>query len=156
MSEFTKDLDQVLPPKRTFILAGKEYDVSVLPTRAVLRFMRYYEGKERAAREVLGGNPSLESIMKYIEQNSAVDDVEEIFGVVEQALKKKYPEVTYDYLMDDVDYEEANAFVAFVMKPILDKLQKKTDEKLEELKKQEESESILGNYPSGESSPNLE
>lgn len=96
------DIDRILPPPRTFSLAGKTVDVSRIPTRVVLSIAR--------------DNEVLEA------RNDASFDL--MLGYVETICKASAPEVTRDWLLDNTDITQLWALINFVLAPLHERVER--------------------------------
>lgn len=96
-TNFFVDLSLVVPPRKVFRLVGGErpvdVDVSVFPARAMLKFMQVMDGKAK------GSAPS----------------IEEMVSVVAEAIRPKNPEITEEWLFDNLTFNQLSDFCGLVM-----------------------------------------
>ncbi len=94
-----KDFDRLVPDKRTAQLAGKEIDVTRIPSRVTLQLAKY-------ADDVAEGKLSpMEQFLQALEPVAAV-------------CKLSDPEITVDWLLDNTDFAQLSEFAKFVLEPI--------------------------------------
>jgi hypothetical protein len=101
MSAIFKDFDKLIPEARVAKLAGKEIDVSKLPSRTSIEMAIFRD------RIFKGQITSEEAALKSIE-------------IVAQACAKTNPElgINTDWLLDNTHHEQLIAFMDFVLEPI--------------------------------------
>lgn len=102
------DLDKLIPDKRIVKLAGKEIDVSKVPTRVVLEIEKN--------KDQLEGEASFDLVL----------------DMVCKICKPSFPEISVDWLIDNTDMNQLIAMLEFVMKPIREKAEKMAKGKNEE------------------------
>ena len=93
-----KDFDKILPPKRIAKLAGKEIDVSLIPSRVSLELAIFRDN-------VLKMKSSEEQQRKSLE-------------IVAKVCQVKNPKITVDWLLDNTHYEQLIEFIDFVLEPL--------------------------------------
>ena len=96
------DLDKLIPDKRAIKLAGREIDVSKVPTRVVLEI-------EKNKDKLKSGSDETFDLM---------------LDLVCKIIKPSFPEITVDWLVDNTDFMQLQALLEFVMKPIREKAEK--------------------------------
>jgi len=96
------DLDKLIPDQRLIRLAGKEIDVSKVPTRVVLEIEKN-KGKLQS-----GGDETFDMLL----------------DLVCKICRPSFPEITTDWLVDNTDFVQLQALLEFVMKPIREKAEK--------------------------------
>lgn len=94
-----KDFDKLIPPKRIAKLAGKEIDVSKLPSRISIEMAIFRD-------KLLKG--------EYNNEQAAIRSIE----IVAQACQKSNTDITADWLLDNTDYQQLLEFMDFVLEPI--------------------------------------
>lgn len=108
MGETILDLDKIVPDKRIVKLAGKEIDVSKVPSRAV------FEIEKNKKKLQSGGDETFDLLLKI-----ACD-----------ICRPSFKDITPDWLIDNTDFDQLQALLEFVMQPIREKAEK-TKEKNE-------------------------
>jgi hypothetical protein len=96
------DLDALVPDTRIVKLAGKEIDVSIIPSAVVL------EIEKNKTKLKSGGEETFTLVL----------------DMVSKICKPSFPEVTSQWLIDNTSFEQLQALLDFVMKPIREKAEK--------------------------------
>jgi len=101
MSATFKDFDKLLPEVRVAKLAGKEIDVSKLPSRTSIEMAAFRDSILKS---------------KVTSEEAALKSIE----IVANACAKTNPEldITTDWLLDNTHHEQLIAFMDFVLEPI--------------------------------------
>jgi len=99
------DVDKLLPPARTFTLAGETVDVSMLPSKLVLELAR-----NRA---------------KFEQEGDEAFDL--ILDKVEQMCKRSNPVVTKEWLMEHSTIQQLMAVIEFVLAPLTEMVEGKKE-----------------------------
>lgn len=94
------DLDKLIPDQRIVRLAGKDIDVSKVPTRVVLEIEKN--------KDQLQGDGSFNMVL----------------DMACKICKPSFPEITVDWLIDNTDINQLRAMLEFIMKPIREKAEK--------------------------------
>ncbi len=95
-----KDFDKVIRPTRIAVLAGKELDVSTIPTRVTMELLEFMK-------------------------RGSISDPSNFTAVIDMVAKiSRDPEVTVDWLYDNTDLDTLVDLLTFIMEP----LSKKADE----------------------------
>lgn len=96
------DLDALVPERRIVKLAGKEIDVSVIPSGVILEI----EKKKSKLRS--GGDETFDLML----------------DLVCKICKPSFPEIKPQWLIDRTDFNQLQALMEFVMAPIREKAEK--------------------------------
>jgi hypothetical protein len=96
------DLDKLIGDKRIIKLAGKEIDVSKIPSKVTLRIADSYE-------DLKEDNPESMNIL---------------MDIVMDIIKPKNPEVTQDWIIENTDIKQLIALIEFIMKPVNERIKK--------------------------------
>ena len=102
MGKTFKDFDRLIPEQRIAKLAGKEIDVTRIPSRVTLMLAEYADSVDRLSPK--------EQFKNALEPIVAV-------------CKLTDPEVTVDWLLDNTDFAQLQEFTQFVLEPIRQKTQ---------------------------------
>ena len=95
------DLDKIIPDKRIIKLAGKEIDVSVIPTRVSLEIIKNAE--------------------KFKDLTNNADDTlfDMVLDLTVKVIKPSFPEVSRDWLLDNTkDLFQLQKLLEFVLEPL--------------------------------------
>lgn len=99
MSEpMIKDFDKIIPPKRIAKLAGKEIDVSLIPSRTSLELAIFRD--------------------KVLKMKSSEEQQRKSLEIVVQVCQVKNPKITVDWLLDHTHYAQLIEFIDFVLEPL--------------------------------------
>ncbi|QJD87902.1 hypothetical protein [Cohnella herbarum] len=90
------DLDKVISTKRIVKLAGKEIDVSKIPSRVTMELV------EKSEELKAGGKQSFPLLL----------------DMIVKVCRPSQPEITSDWLIDNTDFEQLMAIIEFVMAPV--------------------------------------
>ncbi|OMD85617.1 hypothetical protein BSK49_19060 [Paenibacillus odorifer] len=93
------NLDEVVPAERIVILGGKHIDVSRIPSRVILNITKNQD-KLRG-----GGDDSFSEILKQ----------------VISICKPSFPDITEEWLGDNVDFDQLIQLIEFVLAPLKDR-----------------------------------
>lgn len=96
------DLDKLIPEQRIVKLAGKEIDVSKIPSRVTL------EIAEKADVLKSGSEESFPLML----------------DMIVKICKPSQPDITTDWLVDNTSLDQLLALIEFVLKPIQDRADK--------------------------------
>lgn len=96
------DLDKLIEGKRIVKLAGKEIDVTKIPSKVTLKLIDSYEGLNE-------NNP---------------ETMELVLDIVMDIIKAQNPEVTKEWLIDNTDITQLIALIEFILLPIQDRVEK--------------------------------
>lgn len=94
------DLDKLIDKKRIIKLAGKEIDVSRIPSKVSLGLLERYE--------------------EIDEDNS--DSMDRTFDLIMDIVKPQNPDITKDWIIENTDLIQLMAFIEFVIKPVKDRI----------------------------------
>lgn len=97
MARTIKDFNKLIPETRIAQLAGKEIDVTRIPSRVTLMLAEYAD-----------------TVNTLSPREGFIGALEPIVAVCQLT----DPEVTVDWLLDNTDFEQLNAFTDFVLEPI--------------------------------------
>lgn len=114
MEDEFKDFDILAPPKRIAKLGGYDIDVSIVSARVSLKFIQFSQ-KHSFNVENLQASQSMDV--------SALEDMIDIIAIICQ---RTAPEITKDYLLDNVDMATLIEFITFIFQP-LNRLIEKTE-----------------------------
>lgn len=103
------DLDALAPEPRIIKIGGEEINVAQIPTRPMLRIVRFYDQQK-------AGKMSTE------------ESLDKILGIFGDLCSKKNPKITKDFLLDNLPMENMLAFVNFIIEPITAKVDLELDE----------------------------
>ena len=103
-----KDFDKLIPQKRIAILAGRQFDVSKIPTRLALEQAAFIDSLSGIKNEKDEFNKSLEIAEKICNQTEPVKLFDRIF-------RKR---VTAKWLIDNTDITQLIEFINFILEPI--------------------------------------
>jgi len=97
MSGIFKDFNAIIPEVRVAKIGDLEIDVSRIPSRAHIKILEFRESM---------------ATMTALERHNVTLDI------ISDICKKSHPEITPDWLIDNTDLEQLNAFVEFVFEPL--------------------------------------
>lgn len=93
------DLDKLIPEQRIIRLAGREIDVSKVPTRVVLEI-------EKNKKKLQGGGDETFDLL---------------LDFTAKICRPSCPDITSEWLIDNTDFDQLQALLEFVMAPIREK-----------------------------------
>jgi len=106
-SDGVYDFDALVPEPRMVRIGGEVVDVSVIPLAVSLQVAKYFD---RTQAEMLA---------------AAADDSEgevlRLMKLVSNVCVLNNPKITVDFLMDNLDFEKAKVFNAFILFPVTEK-----------------------------------
>ena len=108
MTEIIKDFDTLIIEKRIAKLSGLEFDVSLVSTRQALKYVKF-----RDKILTMSGEAALRQMAEI---------VAEICGkpVTQNRFKKLFVKsIDEKWLMENTNYEQLQAFIDFVIEPLM-------------------------------------
>lgn len=99
MAQEILDLDKLIPAKRAVKLAGKEIDVSKIPSRVTLEIAQ--------KSDVL--------------QSGSQDSFPVLLEIVVKICRPSQPDITSDWIIDNTSLDQLLALIEFILKPIKDR-----------------------------------
>lgn len=114
-----KDFDKLIIDKRTAVLAGKTFDVSKISTRDALRYVVF-----RDKVLTMSGEDALRKMAAIVAEICNKPVVKG--GFFTRLLNKP---ITEKWLFENTNYEQLQAFIDFVLEPLLGKKDDDTDKK---------------------------
>ncbi|MEK8132909.1 hypothetical protein WMW72_34010 [Paenibacillus filicis] len=100
------DLDKVIAAQRIVKLAGKEIDVSKIPSRVTL------ELAEKSDELKSGGKNSFPMVLE----------------MVVKVCKPSFPEITKDWIVDNTSLDQLTALIDFILNPVKERAEGKKAE----------------------------
>lgn len=113
-----KDFDKLIIEKRIAKLAGLEFDVSLVSTRQALKYVKF-----RDEALTMSGEAALKKMVSI---------VTEICGkpLVKSRFKKLFSRsIDEKWLIENTNYEQLQAFIDFVLEPLMAKPEEGKSEK---------------------------
>jgi len=108
MEPIIKDFDKLIPQKRIAVLAGREFDVSKIPTRLALEQAAFVDSLSAMKNEKDIFNKSLEIAVKICNQVKPA-------GFFNRLFNKR---ITVKWLIDNTNIEQLIEFINFILEPI--------------------------------------
>ncbi|KAB2337656.1 hypothetical protein F7731_08670 [Cytobacillus depressus] len=99
MAQEILDLDKLIPEQRIIRLAGKEIDVSKIPSRVTLEIAK--------KSDVL--------------KSGSEESFPVLLDLVVKICKPSQPDITSDWIIDNTSLDQLLALVEFILKPIKDR-----------------------------------
>jgi hypothetical protein len=100
------DLDTLIPEKRIIKLAGKEIDVSMIPSRVMLKVIKKLD------------------VFAEMGENLSDDSFFEIADIAVDICKRSFPEITVEWLIDNTDIIQLIELLQFIVSPLRSKIEK--------------------------------
>jgi hypothetical protein len=94
------------PPKREATVKGEKVDVTIIPARVALKFIKFSKKYDMDKLEKMDEEAGEEDI-----DDGMIEDIVEIVGMICQKSNKK---LTKDWLLDNLDINELMAFTKYV------------------------------------------
>ena len=108
MVDILKDFDKLIPDKRTAILAGKTFDVSLVSTRQALEYIKF-----RDVVLTMTGEASLRKMASIV---AGICGKSAAKGFFKRLLNKPIDE---NWLLNNSNFEQLQAFMDFVIAPLM-------------------------------------
>lgn len=102
MAQEILDLDKIITAERIVRLAGKDIDVSKIPSRVTL------EIAEKSDKLKTGSDESFPIML----------------DLVVKICKPSFPEITKDWIIDNTDLNQLLTLIEFILKPIKDRTER--------------------------------
>lgn len=99
MAQEILDLDKLIPKQRVVKLAGKEIDVSKIPSRVTLEIAK--------KSDVL--------------QSGSEESFPILLDVIVKICRPSFSEITDDWIIDNTSLDQLLALIEFILKPIKDR-----------------------------------
>lgn len=99
MAQEILDLDKLVPEQRLVRLAGKEIDVSKIPSRVTLEIAK--------KSDVL--------------KSGSDESFPVLLDVIVKVCKPSFPEITQDWIIDNTSLDQLLALIEFILQPIKDR-----------------------------------
>jgi hypothetical protein len=103
-----KDFDKLITQKRIAILAGREFDVSKIPTRFALEQAAFIDSLSTLKNEQKAFAKALEIAAKICNSSKP-------FGFFASLFKKR---ITVKWLIKNTNIEQLIAFINFILEPL--------------------------------------
>jgi hypothetical protein len=100
------DLDTLIPEKRIIKLVGKEIDVSMIPSRVMLKVIKKLD------------------VFAEMGENLSDDSFFEIADIAVEICKRSFPEITVEWLIDNTDIIQLIELLQFIVSPLRSKIEK--------------------------------
>jgi hypothetical protein len=94
------DFDKIIPDKRIARIAGKEIDVSIIPSRIALEYVKF-----------------VNNILSY----SGEEQDDKIYEFVIRICNVSNKDITLDWLLDNTNQLQMTEFMQFVLEPLTGK-----------------------------------
>jgi hypothetical protein len=114
-----KDFDKLIPQKRIAVLCGKKFDVSKISTRDALKYIIF-----RDKILTMSGEAALRKMASIVAEICGKPIADR--NVFKKLFSKKIDE---KWLLKNTNYEQLNAFIEFVLEPLMAKPQEGKTEK---------------------------